>query len=144
MKSNAEKPGTPETVAQYLDACPPAVRAILDRIRETVRAVAPDAEEKLSYRMPSFHQQGVLVYVGAFQKHIGLFPPVADEALRQEASVYAGEKGNLRFPLDAPIPYDLIAKIVAARLRDNEARARGAAAKRRRPKETASALRKAD
>ena len=75
--------------------------------------------------MPSFHQHGVLVYVGAFKKHIGLFPPVGDETLRQEAAIYAGDKRNLRFPLDQPMPYDLIAKIVQSRLRDNEARARG-------------------
>lgn len=118
-------PEIPAEVEKYLAACPPAVRAILERIRATVREVAPHAEEKMSYRMPSFHQHGVLVYVGAFKKHIGLFPPVADEALRREAAIYAGEKGNLRFPLDQPIPYDLIAKIVRSRLRENEARARG-------------------
>lgn len=61
----------------------------------------------------------MLVYFAAFKRHIGLFPPVRDPALRKEASVYAGEKGNLRFPLDAPIPYGLIGRIVKARVKEN-------------------------
>ena len=69
--------------------------------------------------MPTFFLNGVLVHFGAFKKHIGVYPPVRDETLKVEASPYAGEKGNLKFPLDQPIPYDLIARIVKARLSKN-------------------------
>jgi uncharacterized protein YdhG (YjbR/CyaY superfamily) len=93
---------------------------ILEKIRETIKKVAPDAEETISYQIPAFTLKGHLVYFGAFKKHIGFYPPVRDEELRRETSIYAGEKGNLRFPLDKPIPYTLISKIVTARVRENQ------------------------
>lgn len=120
------KPGAsagPATIDEYIASYPPVVRDILERVRQTIRKAAPDAVERIAYRMPSFEQQGALVYFGGFKKHIGLFPPVGDAALAQEASPYAGPKGNLQFPLDKPIPYTLIAKIVKARVRDNALRA---------------------
>ena len=70
--------------------------------------------------MPTFTLEGHLVYFGAFKKHIGFYPPVRDEKLRREASIYEGEKGNLKFPLDKPIPYTLISKIVKIRVRENQ------------------------
>ncbi len=85
---------------------------------------APGAEEKISYQIPSFTLKGHLVYFGAFKKHIGFYPPVRDKSLRRETSIYEGEKGNLRFPLDKPIPYNLISKIVKARVRENQAKGR--------------------
>ena len=72
--------------------------------------------------MPAFFEDGVLVYFAAFKKHIGLFPPTRSIALRRQLARYAGPKGNLRFPLDAPIPYPLITKVVKARLRENRER----------------------
>ncbi len=108
------------TVDDYIAACPPKVRAILSRIRSTVRKAAPDAEERISYRMPSFVQNGTLVYYAAFKNHIGLYPPVRGDAkLLKDVAKYANEKGNLRFPLDAPIPYALIGRIVKARAKEN-------------------------
>ena len=114
---------TPAAIDAYIAPFPAEIRAILEKIRATVRKAAPNAEERISYRMPAFFRDGVLAYFAAFKRHIGLFPPVRDPALRKEASIYAGEKGNLRFPLDAPMPYALIGKIVKARLAENRASA---------------------
>ncbi len=119
---NAEKP---ETIDAYNAGFPPEARAILEQIRATIRAAAPDAKEVISYRMPTFMQGRVLVHYAAFKNHIGLYPPVSGDA-KLEAAVapYAGEKGNLRFPLDRPIPYELIARIVEHRLKQGEAKKR--------------------
>ena len=85
--------------------------------------------------MPAFFQNGAVVYFGAFKSHLGLFPPVEDAALRAQASQYAGPKGNLRFPYAQPMPLELIAAIVQARVRSNAAKA---AAKVSPPKQTSS------
>jgi len=114
----------PTSIDEYIAGSAPEVRAILQRIRETIRAAAPDAAETISYRMPAFKLAGILVYFAAFQRHIGLYPPVqGDAGLVQAVSKYAGEKGNLRFPLDQPIPYDLIERIVKLRVKQNLAKA---------------------
>ncbi|HTF90071.1 MAG TPA: DUF1801 domain-containing protein [Planctomycetota bacterium] len=106
----------PSTIDEYIAAFEPGVRAVLRKIRSTVRKAAPAAQEKISYRIPCFAQDGVLVYFAAFKNHIGLFPPVRGDAkLKLAVSRYAGPKGNLKFPLDQPIPYALIARIVKAR-----------------------------
>ena len=110
----------PEAVEDYVAARPPEVRAILEKIRATVLAAAPGAEERMSYRMPTFFLDGVIVHIGAFKNHIGLFPPVQGDAkLMAAVAPFAGPKGNLRFPLDRPMPYVLIARIVKARVRQN-------------------------
>ena len=111
---------TPRSIDEYIAAFSPQVRSILERIRVTIKKAAPGAEEKISYQMPSFTLKGHLVYFGAFKKHIGFYPPVRDKNLRRETSIYEGEKGNLRFPFDKPIPYTLISKIVKARVRENQ------------------------
>jgi uncharacterized protein YdhG (YjbR/CyaY superfamily) len=108
---------SPASVDDYIAAFPADVRTILQRIRETIRTAAPGATEKISYRMPTFFLKRVVVHVGAFKTHIGLFPPVRDPELLRQTADYRGEKGNLRFPLDQPIPYDLIGKIVTARVK---------------------------
>jgi uncharacterized protein YdhG (YjbR/CyaY superfamily) len=114
----------PRTIDEYIAGFPPKVRAILKQIRSTVRAAAPDAEEVISYQMPAFKQDGILIYFAAFKTHIGVFPPVSGDARLEKALArYAGPKGNLRFPLDEPIPYDLIRRIVALRVRQNTAKA---------------------
>lgn len=120
----------PATVDEYVAGFPAPVQEILQRIRATVKAAAPDAEEVISYRMPAFRQGGILLYVGAFKHHVGIFPPVSgDPELERDLAVYAGEKGNLRLPLDQPIPYALIERIVKLRLR--QAAAKGARKRRR-------------
>jgi uncharacterized protein YdhG (YjbR/CyaY superfamily) len=120
----------PTTIDEYIRGFPPDVQAILQKIRATIHAAAPRAEEVISYRMPAFKQHGTLVYFAAFKKHIGFFPPVTgDDTLKEEASVYAGPKGNLQFPLDQPIPYRLIRKIVKVRVKEDAAHAAAKAKK---------------
>jgi len=113
----------PATIDAYIAAFAPEVRAILQRIREVVHEAAPDAEEAISYRIPAFKQHGVLVYFAAFKHHIGFYPPVRGDARLEAATApYAGEKGNLRFPCDQPIPYALIGRITRHRLKQNLAK----------------------
>lgn len=114
----------PQDVDEYVAGFPPEVQAILERIRATVRAAAPAAEEVISYRMPAFKLAGIVIYFAAFKKHIGLFPPVSgDPEIERAIAPHAGPKGNLRFPLDRPIPFDLIERIVELRVRQNLAKA---------------------
>jgi uncharacterized protein YdhG (YjbR/CyaY superfamily) len=114
-----------KTVDEYISAFPPEVQQILEKIRRTVSAAAPGAREVISYRMPAFKQNGILVYFAAFKNHIGLYPPISGDAeLEAAISPYAGEKGNLRFSLDQPIPYDLIERIVRLRVEQDSAKAR--------------------
>jgi len=107
---------TPASVDAYIAGFPDGTRAILERIRQVVREAAPDAEERISYGMPTFFQHGVLIHFAAFTRHVGVYPPATDPTLAPLLARYAGQKGNLRFPLTEPIPYELIARIVAARL----------------------------
>ncbi|HEV2181367.1 MAG TPA: DUF1801 domain-containing protein [Gemmatimonadaceae bacterium] len=123
----------PETVDAYIARCPPHVRSALQRIRRIVRRAAPDAEETISYRIPTFTRNGVLLHVAAFTNHIGLFPPVRGDArIEKAAARYAGPKGNLRFPLDEPIPYTLIERIAKLRVKQNRAKTSGSKKARRR------------
>lgn len=123
---------TDHTAPKSIDDCiavfSPEVRPILEKIRVTIRKAAPDEEEKISYKMPTFTLKGNLVCFAAFKKHI---PPVAgDEKLRNKNSIYQGEKRNLRLPLDKPIPYALIGKFVKTRVRENLKRANAQRKKR--------------
>jgi uncharacterized protein YdhG (YjbR/CyaY superfamily) len=106
----------PATIDDYLAAFPPDVQTVLLQVRQTVRSAAPDAQEVISYRIPAFKLGGVLVYFAAFKKHIGFYPPVRGDAeLEAAVAPYAGEKGNLRFPLNQPMPFDLIGRITRHR-----------------------------
>jgi uncharacterized protein YdhG (YjbR/CyaY superfamily) len=122
--SNDNKtPPTPANIDEYIAAAPLPVRPVLREIRRVIRLAAPEAEEVISYRMPAFKQHGILVYFAAFKNHIGLYPPVSGDArLRKALEPYAGPKGNLKFPLDRPIPYALIRRIVTLRLKQDHAR----------------------
>jgi uncharacterized protein YdhG (YjbR/CyaY superfamily) len=125
----------PRTIDEYIAGFPRDVQAILRKIRATIRDAAPDAEERISYRMPAFDQNGILVYFAAFTAHIGIFPPVRGDARLEKAlAPYAGPKGNLKFPYERPFPYDLVRRIVALRVRQNTARAAA-----RRPAQTGRA-----
>ena len=116
----AGKRTTARDIDEYVSGFAPEVRLILERIRSAIRRAAPGAREMISYQIPAFRQNGVLVYFAAFKKHIGFYPPVrGDAALEKAVGRYAGEKGNLRFPLDEPIPYALIARIVKFRARQD-------------------------
>ena len=107
---------SPANVDAYIAGFPVEIRAVLEQLRQVVREAAPDAAERISYGMPTFFQQGVLFHFAAFTRHVGVYPPVTDTMLAPLLARYAGPKGNLRFPLTEPMPYDLIARIVAARL----------------------------
>jgi uncharacterized protein YdhG (YjbR/CyaY superfamily) len=114
----------PTTVDAYIAGFPPEVQAVLHAVRATVRGAAPQAEERISYRMPALFQQGAVVYYGAFKHHLGLFPPVDDPALRTRLAAFAGPKGNLQFPYSQPLPLDVIAAVVHARVGSQAAKAR--------------------
>jgi uncharacterized protein YdhG (YjbR/CyaY superfamily) len=106
---------TPASIDDYIRGCEPRAQPILQQIRAIIRRAAPEADEKISYGMPTFTLGRVLAHYGAFKDHIGLFPPVRDPELQTAVAPYRGEKGNLKFPLEQPIPYDLIQEIVTLR-----------------------------
>jgi uncharacterized protein YdhG (YjbR/CyaY superfamily) len=123
--------GAPATIDEYIAAAPAAVRPILREIRRIARAAAPEAEELISYRMPAFRLGGILIYFAAFKHHIGMFPPVTGDAkLERALELYLGPKRNLKFPLDRPIPYALIKRIVLLRVRQELSRAAAKGSKR--------------
>jgi len=120
----------PKTIDEYIAGFPADIQKILQKIRMTIHKAAPDAQEKISYQMPTFYLKGNLVHFAAFQEHIGFYPvPSGIEKFKKELSVYKQGKGSVQFPLDQPMPYDLISKIVKFRVKENLAKA---AAKERR------------
>jgi uncharacterized protein YdhG (YjbR/CyaY superfamily) len=128
------KRATPNTIDEYIAAFSPEVQEILEKIRRVVRAAAPEAQEAISYQIPTFKLNGILVHFAAFKNHIGIYPPIrGDAALEEAVAPYAGEKGNLRFPLDQPIPYDLIERIAKLRVKQNLAKASAKSKKRASP-----------
>ena len=107
------------TIDEYIAGFPKDVQAILQKIRGIIRKVAPDAEEAIKYQIPTFVLNGNLVHFAAFQKHIGFYPtPSGIEEFRDELSVYKSAKGSVQFPLDAPVPFSLITKIVKFRVKE--------------------------
>ena len=126
------KPQRPKDIDSYISQFPPDIQAILEQVRATIRRAAPEAKETISYMMPAFKQHGILVYFAAWEKHIGMYPPISgDKTLEKAIARYAGPKGNLQFPLKEPIPYDLIERIVKLQVMLDAARA---AARRRKRK----------
>jgi uncharacterized protein YdhG (YjbR/CyaY superfamily) len=109
----------PSTIDEYIAQFPEDVRHILARIREVIKESAPEAEEKISYDMPAFYLNGGLVWFGAYKRHIGFYPKTSGMGAFEELSSYKGTKGSLHFPLDQPMPYDLIRKIVKVRVAEN-------------------------
>lgn len=115
---------TPQTIDEYIAGFPVDLQSILQKIRATIREAAPDAQETISYQMPTFTLQGNLVHFAAFKRHIGFYPvPSGIEAFKDELAVYKQGKGSVQFPLDQPIPYDLIRRIVIYRVQENLAKA---------------------
>jgi uncharacterized protein YdhG (YjbR/CyaY superfamily) len=102
-----------DTVDAYMAAVDPRVRATLQAIRSTVAQAVPGATECISYQMPALRRGRVFLYFAAFRKHVGVYPPLQDPAFDAELAPYRGPKGNLQFPLDAPIPLVLIARVAA-------------------------------
>lgn len=115
---------TPQTIDDYIAGFPPDVQEILEKIRMTIRQAAPAASETIKYQMPTFTLNGNLVHFAAFKKHIGFYPtPTGTEKFQEELSSYKSGKGSIRFPLDKPIPYDLITDIVRFRVQESLAKA---------------------
>jgi uncharacterized protein YdhG (YjbR/CyaY superfamily) len=114
----------PKDIDSYISRFPADVQALLEKVRAAIRQAAPEAKETISYMMPAFKQHGILVYFAAWKEHIGMYPPISgDKAIEKASARYAGPKGNLQFPLDEPIPYDLIQRIVRLRVKQDSARA---------------------
>lgn len=115
----------PKSIDEYLAACPAEVRKKLEELRETIRACAPAAEEKISYQIPTFYLKGNLVHFAAFKDHISFFPTSSGiQAFKKELSIYGAAKGTVRFPLDGPLPLELITRLVQFRVAENLERAR--------------------
>ena len=110
----------PKNIDEYIMNFPADVQKKLEQIRRTIKKAAPNAEEAIKYAMPSFIYNGNLVYFAAYKKHIGFYPvPLGDAAFKKEISIYQKTKGTLQFPLDKPVPLDLIARIVKLRVAEN-------------------------
>jgi uncharacterized protein YdhG (YjbR/CyaY superfamily) len=107
-------------IDEYIAGFPKDVQKQLEEIRATIRKAAPDAEEGISYAIPTFKLSGNLVHFAAFKNHIGFYPAASGiQAFKKELSGYEGGKGTVKFPLDEPLPLALIAKIVKFRVKDN-------------------------
>jgi uncharacterized protein YdhG (YjbR/CyaY superfamily) len=106
-------------IDEYIAGFPTEVQKRLQRIRKTIRKAAPDAEEVISYRMPAFKLNRVLVYFAGYQNHISLYPaPRGAKEFKKELAQYEGGKGTVQFPLDKPVPYDLVTRIVKHRINE--------------------------
>ena len=116
---------TPTNVMDaYIANAPKDIQVILEKVRATIRKAAPKAEETINYGIPTFTLEGNLVHFAGFKNHIGFYPtPSGIEKFKKELSAYEGAKGSVKFPLDKPIPYALISKIVKFRVKENLERA---------------------
>ncbi len=118
------QPSAPASIDDYIAAFPPAVQEILQRIRQVIREEAPTAQEDIRYQMPTFRLNGNLVHFAAYQHHIGFYPtPNGIAEFEHDLAAYKGGKGSARFPLNQPIPYDLIRRIVRFRVAQSQAKA---------------------
>jgi len=116
------KPGF-STIDEYIESAPEGARKKLVEIKRLIREVAPEAEERISYRMPAFFLDGILVWFAAASKHIGFYPKQgAVEVFKRELAGYKTSKGTIRFPIDKPLPINLIKKIVRYRIKENRHR----------------------
>jgi uncharacterized protein YdhG (YjbR/CyaY superfamily) len=127
-----EKKSGFNSIDEYIATCPTEIQKILQEIRAVIKSAAPDAEEKISYQMPTFFLKGNLVYFAAFKNHIGFYPaPTGIDAFAQELSQYKGAKGSVQFPINQPMPLDLITKIVKYRVAENLKKAAMKSSKKR-------------
>ena len=109
-----------ETIDEYIEAFPKDVQSILEKMRQTIRRATPEAEEAISYQIPGFKLNGNLVWFAAFKNHIGFYlMKTGIQAFKKELSAYKGAKGSIQFPMEKPIPYDLVKKIVRFRRKQN-------------------------
>ena len=113
-----------KNIDDYIAAFPKDTQTVLKKLRATIRKAAPKAEETINYQIPTFTLHGNLVHFAAFKNHIGFYPtPSGIEKFKEELSAYEGAKGSVKFPLDKPMPYALVTKIVKFRVKENLERA---------------------
>ncbi|MFT3704288.1 MAG: DUF1801 domain-containing protein [Agriterribacter sp.] len=111
---------TPATADEYIATFPEETQKKMQQLREAIKKAAPAAEEVISYGMPAYKQNGMLVYFAAYKSHIGFYPtPSGIIAFKKELSVYNGAKGSVQFPLDKPLPLALVKQIVKFRIAEN-------------------------
>ena len=111
---------SPRNIDEYVTGFPPDVQEILEQIRTTIREAAPGAEEAIKYRIPTFVLSENLVHFAAFKNHIGFYPTQSGiEKFKDALAAYKGAKGSVQFPLDQPIPFDLIRQIILFRVAEN-------------------------
>ncbi|MBC7878656.1 MAG: DUF1801 domain-containing protein [Anaerolineales bacterium] len=128
---------TSKEIDKYIAGFPKEVQVLLEKVRKTIRKAAPKGQEIINYGIPTFTLEGNLVHFAGFKSHIGFYPtPSGIEKFKKELSIYDGAKGSIKFPLDKPIPYELISKIVLFRVKENLERAE---AKGKKKKSTAKA-----
>jgi uncharacterized protein YdhG (YjbR/CyaY superfamily) len=114
-----------KTIDEYIGTFPEDVQYILEKVRATIREAAPEAQEAISYQIPTFRLNGNLVHFAAFKNHIGFYPTSSGiEVFKKELSPYKSAKGSVQFPIDKPVPYDVVKKIVLFRVRENLRKAR--------------------
>lgn len=120
------------SIDEYIATCPKEIQKTLKELRATIKAAAPEAEEKISYQMPTFALKGNLIHFAAFKNHIGLYPTSSGtQAFKRELSKYEGSKGAVRFPIDKPLPLKLISKIVKFRVAENIKKAEAKSSKKK-------------
>jgi len=108
------------TIDEYIANFPEEIQKILQELRATIKTSAPGAQERISYQMPAFALKGNLVYFAAWKNHIGFYPTSSGtRAFKHELSIYESAKGSVKFPLDKPLPLDLISRIVKFRVAEN-------------------------
>jgi uncharacterized protein YdhG (YjbR/CyaY superfamily) len=120
------------SIDEYIATFPEEIQKILQELRATIKAVAPEAEEKISYQIPTFFLKGNLVHFAAYKKHIGFYPTSSGiQAFKDELLVYKSAKGSVQFPIDKPLPLGLISRIVKFRVAENLERAKRISSRKR-------------
>jgi uncharacterized protein YdhG (YjbR/CyaY superfamily) len=115
---------TKNDIDEYIAGFPYDTQKFLEQLRTTITKAAPEAEEVISYKIPAYKFHGMLVYFAGYNNHIGFYPtPSGIEKFKDELSFFKNAKGSVQFPLDKPLPVDLITKIVVFRVQENLARA---------------------
>ena len=113
-------PAKPVSVEEYLTGFPDDVKKLLEEVRQHIRSLLPEAEERISYGIPAFFQQGPVVYYSGNKNHISIYPAPRESTLfKEELAKYKGGKGTVQFPFSQPLPFDLISRIVDFRLQEN-------------------------
>jgi uncharacterized protein YdhG (YjbR/CyaY superfamily) len=119
-----EKRKAPRDIDEYIAGFPQDVQVLLQKMRTMIRKAAPEAQETISYQIPTFRLKGNLVHFAAYKRHIGFYPTSSGvEKFKKEISGYKWARGTIQFPLDKPIPFDLISKIVSFRVAENRQKA---------------------